>query len=468
MAAKRPAAYRSAKGGVGRLGACPLPNTFAPVAGATLFTAVQVYDPEGEHHGRTVDLLIEDGRITVDPAVLPTALVTVALAGLHVSSGWVDFGAAVYEPGHEERESLSAFLEAAATGGYTHVFAYADTVPSVDSAAAARGVLSFHDASFGVSLQLIGALSRGRQGKQLAEIGELHEAGVRFFGDGLRPVADAKLVQLALAYTQAFEATVVVQPGEVRLEGEGLMHEGEVSTMLGVTGLPAVAESIGLERELALLAYRGGRLHLPQLTLASSLERAAFAKTNYSGLTYGVAVTHLAQDDTALVDYDVNAKLYPPLRSNEDRLALRTAVIDKAADVLVSNHRPADIESKRVEFPYAAFGAATIEQAFSIGATALGDASAALFYLARQNRAFVGLPTESIESGALADLTFFLPDHPFVMPTKALAGMGINVSAAGTPLHGVPVGTFALGRWRESRWPAALGIELSIKNSHDR
>ncbi len=440
------------------LGASPRPNNFAAVPRATLFTSVQVYDPEGPHHGATVDLLVDGGRVQVNPPQLPAELETVSVSGLHVSAGWVDFGAAVCEPGHEEKETLEAFLGAAATGGFTQVFAYAETTPVVDNAAAARGLSGLADERFGVSLHLIGGLSRGARGAQLAEIGELVGEGIAFFGDGLRAVSDAKLLQLALAYTQAFDATVVAQPGELRLEGEGLMHEGLVSTMLGLAGLPAMAESIGLERNLALLAYRGGRLHLPQLTLASSVERVAFARTVYPGLSYGVAVTHLLRDDTALSNYDVDAKLHPPLRAAEDRAALCEAIRVRSADVLTSNHRPQDTESKRVEFPYAGFGAATIEQSFALARTALGQASEALYYLAVQNRRFAGLPECRIEDGATAELTFFLPDRAFEMPDRSLAGMGVNVYAAGATLTGVPVGTFAEGQWRESRWVRALDL----------
>ena len=379
--------------------------------------------------------------------------------GLHVSAGWVDFGAAVYEPGHEEKETVDAFLAAAATGGFTQVFAYADTIPSVDSASSARGLLSLVDEGFGVSLHLIAALSRGREGKQLSEIGELATAGVRHFGDGLRAVGDAKLIQLALAYTQAFDAVVVAQPGEARLENNGQMHEGLVSTMLGVSGVPAMAESIGLERELALLGYRGGRLHLPLLTLASSVERAAFAKTVHPGLTYGVSVAHLLLDEGALSNYDVDAKLWPPLRTAADREGLRDAVAKRSADVLSSHHRPQDVESKRVEFPYAAFGAATIEHAFGIACTAMGGADDVVHYFAVQNRAFAGLPAVGIDDGVPAELTFFLPQQAFVAPDTPLAGGGVNVYAAGRRLIGVPVGTFANGAWRESRWANHLNLK---------
>ncbi len=425
-----------------------------------LFTSVTVYDPDGEHHGKTVDLLVDGGRVTLNPESRPAGVRTLAFPGLHVSAGWVDVGAAVHEPGHEQRETLNAFLAAASTGGFTRVLAYADTVPTLDTGTAARGVLALADQRFGVSLHLIGALSRGGEGHQLSEIGELVEAGCTFFGDGLRAVQDAKLLQLALAYTQAFDATVVAQPGERRLEGQGQMHEGLVSTMLGVVGLPAMAEVIGLQRDLALLDYRGGRLHVPVLTLAETVRQAAFAKTLHPGLSYGLAVAHLLLDDTALRDYDPDAKLWPPLRSSADRNALRDAVASRSADALVSNHRPQDMESKRVEFPYAAFGAATIEQTFAIARTAMGEAEDVLYYLAVANRRLAGFTPISIRDGANAELTFFLPDQPFTMPKRSLAGMGVNLCAAGVPLVGVPVGTFTGGVWRESRWTQYLGLNV--------
>ena len=419
---------------------------------STLFSGVRVYDRGGAFDGETVDLLVDGGRIRVNPDTVPQECERVDIEGLCVSPGWVDIGAAFGEPGHEERETIATLLAAAQTGGYTRVVGFADTLPALDAQNAVRATLDRAGESNDAKLHLIGCLSQGRGGKQLAEIGEMAAAGVRLFGDGLRAVEDPELLQLALAYTQPFGATVVVQPGEPRLDGAGQMHEGEMSTMLGLPGLPAISESIGLQRELHLLRYRGGQLHLFALTLASSLEAAASAKTQSGGLTYGIAALHLLFDDSALLDYDVNLKVRPPLRSRSDREALVEAIRSGAADALVSNHRPLDVESKRVEFPYAGFGASTIETAFALALTAVEDVEVVVDYLARRNRGLAQLPKVTIEEGAEAELSFFLPERRFVAPPKSLASLGINPPAVGNSLRGLPAGTYLDGIWRPSRW----------------
>ena len=414
---------------------------------ATYFPQVRVVDRGSPHDGETVDLLIEEGRIRVNPANVPDDVSTVRLEGLHVSPGWVDIGAALHEPGHEEKETVDSLLAAAQAGGYTHVVAFPETNPTVDDAIALRGVLGLVDPRHGVKLSLIGALSAGREGQQLAAAAELAEAGVQLIGDGLRAVEDPKLLQLALTYAQPFDLTVVTQPSERRLEGAGQMHEGEVSTALGLPGLPATAEEIGVARDLSLLDYRGGRLHFHALSLSSSVRSAASAKTQGAHLTYGVAALNLLATDEALRDYDATMKVLPPLRTGADRDALREAVTSGAADAIVSNHRPHDTESSRVEFPYAAFGAATLELTFAIAATAVGAVVAA-DYLGRRNRELAGVPAATIADGARAELSFFLPSKEVEVGSEPTRTAGVNVPLHGERLSGAPIATFVDAQWR--------------------
>ena len=424
---------------------------------ATYFPKVRVVDRGSPFDGQTVALAVVDGRIRVNPEAPPPGAIVIEIEGLHVSPGWADFGAAVHEPGHEEKETLERLAAAAQAGGYTRVAVFPETDPVVDDASALRGLLALVGEDHGVELSVIGALSETRAGEQLAATGELAEAGVTFVGDGLRAVDDPKLLQLALTYAEPFGVTVVTQPGERRLEGTGQMHEGEVSTALGLPGLPAMAEEIGVGRDLRLQRYAGGRLHFHALTLAASVAEAAFAKTRDAPLTYGVPVLNLLLTDAALSDYDATAKVRPPLRPEADRDALRAAVREGHADALVSNHRPHDTEESRVEFPYAAFGAATIELAYAIAATATGS-SAAVDYLGRRNRVLCGLPPATVAEEAVAELSFFLPEATFEVPARALRSLGVNVPLAGRRLTGVPAGTLVDSRWRVSPWLATLRL----------
>lgn len=421
------------------------------------FPDVRVTDWDSPYDGTSIALLVRGGVLRVNPESVPEGARRVEIDGLHVSPGWADIGPALHEPGAEEKETADSLLAAAAAGGYTRLLAFPATAPIVDDGSALRGVLAHVGDDHGVQLSLIAALSTRGRGEQLSEIGELADAGVRFIGDGLDPIDDAKLLQLALTYARPFGTIVVTQPGQSRLQGNGQVHEGEVSTALGLPGIPAIAEEIGLARDVSLLRYRGGRLHLHALSLASSVQAAASAKTAGAALTYGVACLNLLLTDAALDRYDATAKVLPPLRTASDREALREAIRAGAADALVSNHRPHDTESHRVEFPYVSCGAATIELAYAVAATAVGSAPA-VAYLAHQNRQLIGAPTAGVRDGAVAELTFYLPDLAFEAPREALESKGVNVPAAGRMLTGVPAGTLVGPTWRPSPWLKKLAI----------
>jgi dihydroorotase len=211
-----------------------------------------------------------------------------------------------------------------------------------------------------------------------------------------------------------------------------------------------MAESIGLERNIALLGYRGGSLHVPAVSLASSVEQCDTAKTS-TRLTYGISVLNLLLTDEAASDYDVNAKVLPPLREERDRQALLNSIREGRADALISNHQPREQEAKQVEFPYAAFGVASLEVAFSIASTAVGDAHIVADYLGRKNRSLSGLPEVVVGSESPeVSLTFYLPEETYQAPQKCLASLGANAAVQGMSLQGKSFAIFCRGQWLES------------------
>ena len=395
---------------------------------------MRVYDPAGPHHDRVVDLLLTGGQLTIDPTDAPDAALRVEAEGLSVSLGWADVGAGVGEPGHEQRETVRSLQAAALAGGYTHVLVKPETEPAIASRSDVEAFRS-RAAEHPVDLDVIGSLVPAGDHGRLAELGDMAAAGVRFFalpGDG--PVEDPKLLSLALAYAGQLGATVVTRPGVARLSDDGLMHEGAVSTQLGVPGVPAFTEAVGVQRDLAIRDYRGGRLHFDALSTASAL--AHLDGAGRDEVTYGVPILNLLLDDAAMRTYDADLKVEPVLRAASDRERLRAAVRAGDADVLVSNHRPRTLEDKRVEFAYAEFGAATLEDAFGVACAAVGGYEPVVDYLARRNRLFLGLACPAIASGVTEPLTLFQAAHTYQPAAVTRATLGRNTPRYAEPLRG--------------------------------
>lgn len=413
---------------------------------ATLFERVTVVDPGGPHDGRQLDLLVDlEGRMRIG-AQPPDDVRRVACAGLHLSPGWVDVGAGLGEPGFEQRETVRSLQAAAAIGGYTQVFAQPLTDPVVDDSSAVKALLS-RATGHPVRIHAIGALSRDGAGEHLAELADMSTHGVTHVSDGLQPVDDPKLLELALTYAEPLNITVCTAPGQRRLTAEAQVHEGLTSTLLGLRGFPAMAESIGLQRDLELLAYRGGSLHVLAPSLASSIDRLRGAKRQFSGLSYGVSVLHLLLTDEAALGYDRDAKLLPPLRSDQDRARLLEAVRAGEADALLSLHRPLTAEESEMEFAYADFGAATIEVAYGIATAALGDGLTVARVLGARNRSCVGLPQAHLAEGGPAELTCFLPEYDYSAPLAPSASLAANPAVPGRRLRGLPVGVQIGSEW---------------------
>ena len=427
------------------------------MADGTFFERVTVADRGGPHDGRVVDLYVApDGRLEID-GDRPDGAGRVAVPGLHVGPGWVDIGAGVGEPGFERRETLRSLQAAAVEGGYTRVVAQAATDPAIDDASAVHAFRA-RAAGHPVDVRPIGALSRDAGGEHLAEYGDLARAGVRFVGDGLEPVDDPKLLQLALAYAEPLGLRVCAQPGQSRLSAGGQVHEGATSTLLGLPGLPAMAEEIGLERDLALLAYRGGRMFVYAPSLATSVDRLREAKAAGLDVSYGVSALHLLLTDEAALGYRPDAKVLPPLRGEADRARLREALASGEADALVSLHRPLTEEETRVEFAYAEFGVATLEHAYGIATTAVGDGLLVADYLGRRNRAAVGEAEVHVAdgSGVAADLTFFLPEVDYRVPESPRGSLAANPAAVGETLRGLAVGVCVGGEYLPGAFAASV------------
>ncbi|GIU96557.1 MAG: dihydroorotase [Actinomycetota bacterium] len=342
-------------------------------APAWLLRGARVVDP-AQGRDEPLDVLVRGGVVAEVGVGLDAAGATVLdVAGALLAPGLVDLHAHLREPGEEHKETIATGTRAAAAGGYTAVAAMANTSPVSDRAAVVRAVRELAEATGACDVFPVGAITKGQQGETLAEIGELVEAGVRLLSDDGRCVASARVLRNALTYARAFAEPVVIadHAEDPDLVEGGQMHEGVHSVALGLAGRPAEAEEVIVARDLAIARMTGGRLHLCHLSSARAVELVRRAKQEGIRVSAEVTPHHLTFTDEDLRDYDTNLKVNPPLRTAEDREALRDALVDGTIDAVATDHAPHAVEEKEVEFDRAPPGTIGLETALAVVLTEL-------------------------------------------------------------------------------------------------
>jgi dihydroorotase len=327
-----------------------------------LFKGARVVDPAS---GRDDigDVLVDGGVIASPRASRATVL---DCEGLVLAPGLVDLHTHLRQPGREDKETVETGCRAAALGGFTAVTPMANTDPVADNAAVIHEVLDLARAAGACDVFPVGAITRGLEGEAMAELGEMFDAGVRVFSDDGRCVPNARVLRNALTYVSAFEGAVIAEHCEdASLAEGGQMHEGSVSSSLGLAGQPREAEEVVVARDLAVAKLTAGRLHLCHLSSAGSVEMVRRAKAEGLRVTAEVTPHHLVFGEEDLVTYDTNMKMNPPLRSDSDRSALRAALTDGTIDVVATDHAPHAVEEKEAEFDQAPFGTIGLETAIA-------------------------------------------------------------------------------------------------------
>jgi len=369
-------------------------------------------------------LLVRDGLIADSGPHLtagagPEDAETIDCGGAVVAPGLVDMRCFVGEPGYEYRETIASATAAAAAGGVTTLVCQPATDPAIDDPAIVDFLLRRARDTGIVRFHPMAAITKKLAGREMTEFGLLQEAGAVAFTDGARSVTDALVMRRAMTYARDFDALVVHHTEEPALVSEGVMNEGEFASRLGLAGIPVEAETIMLERDMRLVKLTGARYHAASITCRDSLAIIARAKNEGLPVTAAVSINHLTLNENDIGSYRTFCKLSPPLRTEDDRLALADAVSDGTIDVVVSDHDPQDVETKRLPFAEAAPGAVGVETMLP---AALRLVHAGLVPLATLLRALSSAPAQllrlpggSLARGAVADLVVIDLDTPWVL-----------------------------------------------------
>ena len=415
-----------------------------------LIKSARIIDDESPFDNQIMDILIQDGTISRISPSIEAADVDQELEyeNLHVSPGWFDSSVNFGEPGFEERETIANGLRVAAMSGFTAVAVNPGNKPVTDN----KGAVSFlrqKAAGQPVELYPIGALTLESRGKALAELYDMQQAGATAFGDYKQPVENPNMLKIALQYAQNFGALILSYPQDSAIAGNGQVNEQHNSTLLGLKGIPALAEELQIARDLFILEYTGGKLHIPTISTARAVDLIREAKEKGLDVSCSVSVHNLLFTDDVLKEFDTNAKVLPPLRTRGDIKALIGGIKDGTIDMVTTDHTPIDIENKKTEFDNALFGTLGLESAFGalMQVCSLKTAIKAL----TGGRGRFDIQEPIIEEGSDADLTFFNPEVTYTMNRNQILSSSKNSLFEGLTLKGRVYGVYAKGSFLESK-----------------
>ncbi len=413
-----------------------------------LFKKVTIVEPVSTTLPPPVDLLIQEGRITKigNEIIFPEAEI-IEFDDLHVSIGWMDIGASHGDPGSEQREDLNSLRAVAASGGFTALAPWPDTNPCADNKAAIHYLLQ-GNSNHAVDIFPVASLSEKGEGKEMSELMDLYKAGAIAFSDGIKPIKNAGLFYRSLKYLNAFSGTCIHFPMDFSMSSDGQIHEGKWSTLLGLPGIPEVAEDLMVQRDLSILNYTDSKLILWGISSKLALDTLCKDEKLNHSVFAAVPVFNLVFSDEKMASFDSNFKMMPPLRAEVDKQALRRAVLNGDIQIISSNHSPWELDHKNLEFPYAAFGSITLQQVFSLLRTYFQELSLPklIEILAYHPRRILKIETPIIKEGALANLTFFSPNNQVTISKKDNKSLSENSPLWNEMLNGKVFGVYNKGK----------------------
>lgn len=410
-----------------------------------IFKKAVIIDKDSTLNNQTVDIQIENGIIKKIGKNIAAAdgYETIELENLHISKGWFDSSVNLGEPGYEDRETLANGLNVAALSGFTDI-ALQPTGNPIAEKQADISFLMTKSAHAATKIHPIGALTKNSEGKDITEMFDMKNAGAVAFGDYNKSISDAAILKIALQYVQDFDGLVIAYSQDDKIKGKGIVHEGIVSTQLGLKGIPTLAEELQIVRNLYLLEYTGGKMHIPTVSTAKSVKLIKEAKAKGLNVTCSVAIHHLLLTDNTLTDFDTRYKVAPPLRPDTERKALIKGVLDGTIDCITSDHNPIDIENKKLEFDLAKDGTIGLESAFGALQTLLPlDIIVEKLNAAK---AIFGIENHEIAEGAPASFTLFNPEGNWIFEKTDIKSKSKNSAFLGQKLKGKAYGIYNQGK----------------------
>lgn len=404
----------------------------------------KVTDPTSPYNGQIADIHIAGGKIvSIGKDIVAKGAKILDVPGVYISPGWIDLFADFADPGYEFRETLETGAAAAAAGGYTDVCVVPNTKPAIDQKSVVEYVVQ-KARQLPVSIHPLGSITRGADGKDLAEMYDMKLSGAVAFSDGKSPLQSAGILVKALQYLKSFNGVLIQVADDKSISPNGLMHEGITSTRMGLPGRPEIAEEIAVAANVRLAAYAESNLHLTGISTEGSVKLVKEARQKKVAVTCSVTPYNLVFCDEDITTYDSNLKVNPPLRSKKDRKALQKAVAEGAIDCIASHHIPQDKDHKVVEFEYAKNGMISLQTTYAAVNTYLPEVPQERWVelLAINARRILNIPVPTIAEGNEASVTLFLPKQEWTLNLEDIASRSKNTPFAGQTFTGKPLGIY--------------------------
>jgi len=418
---------------------------------ALLFTNVRIIDPS-QDWDFSGELLVKDGVVAAAGQSIeaPRDAKTIDLGSKWLVPGLIDMHVHLREPGEEYKETIETGTAAAVAGGFTSVACMPNTQPVNDSAGVTQFILERARRAAKARVYPIAAITLGQKGEQLSEFGDLLSAGAVAFSDDGLPVKNAGVMRHALEYVRNFDALIISHSEEPELSRGGLMNEGRVSVSLGLKGIPAAAEEVAVFRDVALAELTGGRLHIAHVSTKGSVEIVRQAKARGVAVTAETAPHYFSLTEEAVIGYNTSAKMYPPLRTEEDRIAIIEGLKDGTIDAIATDHAPHSVIEKECEFQLAANGIIGLETSVPLSLNLVRSgyisASQLIRCMSSSPSRILGVSGGSLATGNPADISIIDPEVVFTLTRESLHSMSYNSPFLGKTLQGKVILTLIDGR----------------------
>ena len=424
-----------------------------------LIKSAKIIDSNSKYHTKTMDVLIKNGRIEKiaksikysSKSLTNVTATEYKAKNLHLSPGWFDLHANFGEPGYEQQETLDSGSNAAIKGGFTGVMVMPNNKPSIDNKSMIKFIQNVSKNNI-IDIIPAGNITKGGSGNEIVEMHDMHKAGCKAFTDDKKSIIRNEVIKIALLYSKDIDALIMNYPNDKSIANNGFMHEGIISTILGLKGIPALAEEIMVDRDLNLCEYTNGRLHLSYISTKNSAKKIKDAKTKGLKVTSDVAIHNLFLTDNSVNNFDTRYKVMPPLRTNKDNTALIKALKEGTIDIISTDHSPITDEYKKIDFDNAANGIIGLETAFGLlGKYILPklDLGTLIEKISINPRKILKMKEVVIKEGEKANFTLFNPDLEWIFTANDIKSKSSNTPFIGEKLKGKALAIFNNGKFKE-------------------